>query len=43
MTQIVCPHNSALVIGRVFVASESDQPAAYALARQIRLVPLAVP
>lgn len=40
MTQIACPHDSALVIGRVFVASESDRPTAYALAQQIRLVPL---
>jgi hypothetical protein len=40
MTQISSPTNSVLVIGRVFVADESDQPAAYALALQIRLTPL---
>ena len=40
MTQISSPTNSMLVIGRVFVADESDQPAAFALAQQIRLTPL---
>ncbi len=40
MTQISSPNNSVLVIGRVFVESESDQPTAYALAQQIRLAPL---
>jgi hypothetical protein len=40
MTQISSPTDSALVIGRVFVESDSDQPAAYALAKQIQLVPL---
>ena len=40
MTQISSPNHSALVIGRVFVASDSDQPAAYALAKQIQLAPL---
>lgn len=40
MTQISSPSNSALVIGRVFVESDSDQPAAYALAKQIQLAPL---
>jgi hypothetical protein len=40
MAQIASPHNSVLVIGRVFIASESDQPAAYALAKQIQLEPL---
>lgn len=40
MTQIHSPHRSVLVIGRVFVADEGDQPAAYALARQIRIAPL---
>jgi hypothetical protein len=29
-----------LVIGRVFVENESDQPAAYELARQIQVTPL---
>ena len=42
MTQISSPNNSVLVIGRVFVESDSDLPTAYALARQIQLVPLAV-
>jgi hypothetical protein len=40
MTQISSPHNSILAIGRVFVANEGDQPAAYALAEQMRLEPL---
>ncbi len=40
MTQISSPNHSVLVIGRVFVESESDQPAAYALAKQLRLAPL---
>jgi hypothetical protein len=38
--RIAAPNNSALVIGRVFVEDESDQPAAYALAKQIQLAPL---
>lgn len=40
MTQIPSPHNSVLVIGRVFVQSGSDQPTAYALAQQIQLAPI---
>ena len=40
MTQISSPTDSALVIGRVFVESDSDLPIAYALARQIQLAPL---
>jgi hypothetical protein len=40
MTQISSPHNSLLVIGRVFVESDSDQPTAYGLAKQIQLAPL---
>lgn len=40
MPQIIAPHNCALIIGRVFVASEEDQPNAYALAKQIQLTPL---
>jgi len=40
MTQIASPNNSALVIGRVFVAGDSDQPAAFALAQQLQLAPL---
>jgi hypothetical protein len=40
MTQIASPNNAVLVIGRVFVASESDLPTAYGLAQQIQLTPL---
>jgi hypothetical protein len=40
MTQIASPNKSVLVIGRVFVESESDLPTAYGLAQQIRLTPL---
>jgi hypothetical protein len=40
MTQISSPTDSALVIGRVFVESDSDLPTAYALAKQIQLVTL---
>ncbi|GAB3118451.1 DUF1254 domain-containing protein [Glaciibacter psychrotolerans] len=40
LTRIAVPHTSALVIGRVFVASESDLPVAYSLAQQIQLAPL---
>ena len=40
MTQVASPGNSVLIIGRVFVASESDQPIAYALAQQLQLTPL---
>jgi hypothetical protein len=40
MTQISSPHDSVLVIGRVFVDGDSDQPAAYALAQQIQVTAL---
>ena len=40
MTAISSPGDSALVIGRVFVESDSDLPVAYALAKQIQLAPL---
>lgn len=40
MTQISSPNNHVLVIGRVFVADDGDQPIAYALAKQIQLAPL---
>jgi hypothetical protein len=40
MTQISAPHNSVLVIGRVFVDGKIDRPTAYALAKQIRLASL---
>jgi hypothetical protein len=39
MTQIASPHNAVLVIGRVFVESDSDLPTAYGLAKQIQLTP----
>lgn len=40
MMQIPSPNNSVLVIGRVFVYSESDLPVAHDLAKQIQLRPL---
>jgi len=40
MTQISSPNNSVLVIGRVFVESDSDLGAAYGFAKQIQLTPL---
>ena len=40
MAQIASPNNAVLVVGRVYVASDSDLPAAYGLARQIQLSPL---
>src|SRR3984893_6981146 len=40
MTQISSPNSSVLVIGRVFVESDSDQPTAFTLAQQIQLAPL---
>lgn len=39
MAQISSPKDSVLVIGRVFVESESDISTAYHLAKQIRLMP----
>ena len=39
MAQISSPNDSVLVLGRVFVASDSDLPTAYALSKQIQLVP----
>jgi hypothetical protein len=39
VTRINVPHHAALLIGRVFVATEEDRPAAYALAEQIQLTP----
>ena len=39
MAQIASPNDSVLVLGRVFVASDSDLPTAYALSKQIQLVP----
>lgn len=40
MTQITSPHNSVLVIGRVFVESDSDLSTAYGLAKQIQVTEL---
>lgn len=42
MARISSPNNSVLVLGRVLVASDSDLPAAYALAKEIQVVPLGV-
>jgi hypothetical protein len=39
MAQISSPNNSVLVLGRVFVESDSDLPTAYALTKQIQVVP----
>jgi hypothetical protein len=39
MKHILSPNNSVLVIGRVFVESDSDLPTAYALSKQIQLTP----
>ena len=40
MPQIASPNNAVLVVGRVFVESDSDLPTAYGLAQQMRLTPL---
>jgi hypothetical protein len=40
MTQISSPNNAVLVAGRTLVESDSDLPAAYAIAKQIQLKPL---
>jgi hypothetical protein len=40
MPQISSPDNSVLVIGRLFVESDSDLPAAHDLSKQIHLTPL---
>jgi hypothetical protein len=40
MTQIASPHNSVLVLGRVFVESDSDLSTAYGLAKQIQVTEL---
>jgi hypothetical protein len=42
MAQIPSPNDSVLVIGRVFVASNSDLPTAFALTKQIQVVPLTI-
>jgi hypothetical protein len=43
ITQISSPNDSVLIIGRVFVASDSDLLTAHSLAKQIQVVPLTVP
>jgi hypothetical protein len=40
MAQIASPNNAVLVVGRVFVESDSDLPTAYGLAQQIQLTSL---
>jgi hypothetical protein len=40
MPQIASPNNAVLVVGRVFVESDSDLPTAHGLAQQIQLTPL---
>jgi hypothetical protein len=40
MAQISSPNDSVLVVGRVFVASDSDLPTAHALTKEIQVVPL---
>jgi hypothetical protein len=40
MTQISSPNNAVLVVGRVFVESDSDLSTAYDLSKQIKLTPL---
>jgi hypothetical protein len=42
MAQISSPNNSVLVLGRVFVESDSDLPTVCNLAKQIRVVPLTI-
>jgi hypothetical protein len=39
MRQVISPHRSALVIGRVLVSGSDDLRAAYTLSRQLRLSP----
>jgi hypothetical protein len=40
MVQIASPNNSVLVLGRALVYSDSDLPTAYALSKEIQLIPL---
>jgi hypothetical protein len=40
MKQVSSPNNSVLVVGRVFVESDSDLSTAYDLSKQIQLIPL---
>jgi len=37
MAQIASPNNAVLVVGRVFVENDGDLPAAYGLAKQLKL------
>jgi hypothetical protein len=39
MAQISSPNDSVLVLGRVLVENDSDLPTAYALSKQIQLIP----
>ena len=41
MQEILSPHDSVFVIGRVLVNGQADLPAAYDLAKQIQVTPLA--
>ena len=43
MAQISSPNNSVLVLGRVFVESDSDLSTAYALTKQIQVVAAITP
>jgi|SRR5579884_1263311 len=43
MKQIASPNNSVFVLGRVLVHSDSDLPAAYALTKQIQVLPMKAP
>lgn len=40
MSRVCSPNNAVLVVGRVLVENDGDLPAAYVLARQLRLLPL---
>lgn len=40
LPRITSPNNAVLVVGRVFVESDSDLPIAYNLSKQIQLTPL---
>jgi hypothetical protein len=42
MTSISSPNNSVLLIGRILVYNDSDLPTAYALTKQIQVVPLTI-
>jgi hypothetical protein len=42
LTEIACPSNSVLLVGRVLVEGDGDLSTAYNLAKQIQLVPPAI-